>query len=76
MKYEMAPKLADKWERFGQAVGLSPSQIREIKENNINEDNLRSFCDVVMIWYTEQPTPFTKYNLSHLLKSHKLIEEN
>ena len=72
---KIAPKLAEKWESFGLAVGLSLSQINEIKDNNINEDNMRAFCDVVMVWSTEQPTPFTWYNLSNVQKTKKQFGE-
>ncbi len=67
MKTSIAPLIAHKWEAIGQALGLTQEQIQEIKENNTNSD--RAFCDVVMVWSTEQPLPFTWEGLVRVLHS-------
>ena len=67
MKTSIAPRIAEKWQTIGQALGLTQKQIREIKENSTN--NHRAFCDVVMVWSTEQPLPFTWEGLERVLHS-------
>ena len=76
MKDIMAPKLAHNWERFGLAVKLTAAQLQEIRENNSthSENHSRLFCDVVLLWSTKQPCPFTWSSLIRALQSDGLQE--
>ena len=74
IKSSVTVKVNHKWEEFGTALGLSPLQIQEIKENNISEGNYTAFCDVVMVWQTEKPKLFTWQTLFEVLESDHVAE--
>ena len=57
-----------KWYEFGSALAITPPQMEEIKENHPSNGN-RAFADVIQIWQTEEPRPFTWETLVMILES-------
>ena len=62
-----------KWFEFGSAIAITPPQMEEIKENHSSNEN-RAFADVIQIWQTEYPRPFTWETLVMVLESSTVNE--
>ena len=62
-----------KWYEFGSALAITPPQMEEIKENHPSNEN-RAFADVIQIWQTEEPRPFTFETLVMVLESSTVNE--
>ena len=62
-----------KWFEFGSALAITPPQMEEIKENHPSNTN-QAFADVIQIWQTEYPRPFTWETLVMVLESSAVNE--
>ena len=62
-----------KWFEFGSALAITPPQMEEIKENHSSNEN-SAFADVIQIWQTEYPRPFTWETLVMVLQSSTVNE--
>ena len=62
-----------KWFEFGSALAITPPQMEEIKENHPSNGN-NAFVDVIKIWQTEKPRPFTWETLMMVLESSTVNE--
>ena len=52
------PEISHKWYEFGSALAITPLQLEEIK-NHPGDRNHHAFADIIQIWQTEYPCPFT-----------------
>ena len=66
-------QISHKWFEFGSALAITPPQMEEIKENHLGNEN-RAFADVIQIWQTEYPRPFTWETLKMVLESSTVNE--
>ena len=66
-------QIPHKWYEFGCALAITPPQMEEIKENHSSNGN-RAFADVIQIWQTEEPYPFTWETLVMVLESSTVNE--
>ena len=66
-------EIPHKWYEFGSALAITPPQMEEIKENHPSNEN-HAFADVIQIWQTEYPRPFTWKTLVMVLESSTVNE--
>ena len=66
-------QIPQKWFEFGSALTITPPQMEEIKENH-SSNGPSAFVDVIQIWQTKYPRPFTWETLIVVLESSTVNE--
>ena len=65
----VASVIPHKWEEFGKALAITPPKLKEIRDNNPDNDR-STFCDIVHEWQSSRTTrPFTRETLDLVLNT-------